>query len=216
MQQYSGRKYLRLAQTAVLLLTLGFVVPSFATVSIDGLFSYDTNIGQFSPAEVVYKIDITDFNQFSAQTVVPTFNTMGFGDVQDTELFLFDASGNAVYANDDYPDGTSQLSLLPNPSGGLGPGANGTYFLAVTFGFDSAFDSSGNSLFASGAFTDVVGPNPGAGSFDHWGGGTPPSDTDLRAYQINLTGVPEPSSLALLAPGLLVAWTNRKRFRSRS
>jgi len=212
MQLHSGRKFMRLAQAAVLLLTLGFVVPSFAT-TLEGLFSYDTNTAQFSPAEIVYQIHIDDYANFSAETVFPTFNTMGYGAVPDTSLFLFNSSWNGVYANDDI-DFSNTLSLLPNPSGGIGPGANGDYYLAITFGLDSALDGMGNTIF-NGAFTDVSGPNSGVGPLVSWAGGAPPSDSDLRAYQIELTGVPEPSSLALLAPGLLLAWTNRKRFLSR-
>lgn len=213
MQLFSPCRSMRLLKTAVLILTLGFVLPSFAT-EIDGLFSYDNNLGQFSPAEVIYKIHIENFQQFSAQTVPVTFNTMGYGAVPDTSLFLFDSSWNGIYANDDISV-SDTLSLLPNPFGAVGPSSNGYYYLAIAFGLDSALDGMGNAIF-SGGFTDVTGPNPGVGPLASWQGGSAPPYSDLRAYQIELAGVPEPTSLALLAPGLVMAWTSRKRFRSHS
>ena len=232
MQQYSGRKYLRLAQTAVLLLTLGFVVPSFANVvsgngagpllssaldltgfqgyEIQGAMPADISNNVFTQFEVVFKINITDYHDFSAQTV-----DAGPHGISDTSLFLFDASGNAVYGNDDISF-IDTLSFLPTPSGGLGPNAAGVYYLALTFGLDAPKDNMGNALFANGIdSTSVVGP-AGVGTFDSWqGGGNAPTAVDSNLYDIQLTGVPEPSSLALLAPGLLLAWTNRKRFFSR-
>jgi hypothetical protein len=155
----------------------------------------------------VFEIDILDPLGFSA-TTVPLISG-----VPDTKLFLFDASGRAVYENDDIT-ASNTLSCLPsatssNPCGfsrnGLGPLTSGDYFLAITRSDNAPWDASNNYLFTeTGDSTAVNGPDFSAGGANPiagWDGGvyTAPN-YDLSAYQIDFTGtVPEPASGLLTA-----------------
>ena len=159
----------------------------------------------------MFKINVTDFADFSAMTIGPG----AFG-IPDTELFLFDASGFGVLANDDI-SGSNTLSCLPsadsgNPCvtslpAGIGPTSDGTYFLAVTRSANSPLDGSSNDIFSSGASTDVLGPNSGTGPVASWDNNVFTSpDFDLINFDITLTGAsatPEPTTWALNAAGLI-------------
>src|SRR6202050_3692217 len=59
----------------------------------------------------MFKIDIADPVDFSAQTVSTNFG------IPDTELFLFDSNGLGVYENDD-ATGANTLSCLPSAGAG--------------------------------------------------------------------------------------------------
>jgi PEP-CTERM motif len=172
----------------------------------------------------MFKIDITDFTDFSAMTVGPP----AFG-IPDTALFLFDASGMGVLANDDI-SGANTLSCLPsagsgNPCptalpAGTGPTSDGTYFLAITRSANFPLDGSANEIFTNSASTDVVGPNSGTGPIAGWDGNvfTGP-DFDLINFDILLTGTspvatPEPATWTLLASGLVFILLRRKKFAS--
>jgi len=147
----------------------------------------------------LYLIQITDPSVFSATTV-------GL-DGADTQLFLFTAAGDAVYGNDDDPEGLSLQSTLPSGAAS-GPLSAGLYYLAVSVAGYDPVNAVSQLLFAIPTLpTDVVGPAAGvsgplvgfASSFTGSSG----------AYSILLTGaataVPEPSSLlALLGAGLVV------------
>ena len=210
---------------AFLLLSLTITVPSFADVvvannagdlpgtaqDLTGLNSFTEITGALDPTAGIYvnmfEFHIQDYMNFSALTVLP-----GTHGITDTELFLFDSSGNAVYMNDDI-SGSNTLSFLPNPSGGLGPLANGTYFLAIAYATDLPFDAGLNYLFNAGATTDVLG-SAGAGPIAGWDNGilTNPN-TDQVNYDIVFTGtVPEPGTFILAANGLGVILLGRKRF----
>jgi len=169
----------------------------------------------------MFAIDITNFQAFSAQTI----NVGAFG-LPDTELFLFNSSGNAVYMNDDI-SGANTLSCLPsatggNPcpfgQGGLGPTSNALYYLAIADSADLPMDATSTYLFMSGASTDLLGPNPGAGAIAGWDGGVYTSpDYDLNNYNIPLTGVgavPEPAPWVLLLSALAGTWIFRSFARS--
>lgn len=166
----------------------------------------------------VFKIVISDFADFSAYTLPEAFG------IPDTELFLFDANGFGVYANDDI-DGGNTLSCLPSadvsnpcPSArpaGVGPASNGIYYLAVTRSENSALSAGGN-IFTILNFTDIVGPDTAAGGASPvigWdGGGFTSPDTDLVKYDIVLTGaVPEPGTWALLATAALALVLLRRK-----
>jgi len=223
--------------TAVLLAALTLALPCFAaTVSgdgagnlpstaldftgldnkftIQGSLPYDPNAGTF--AEAVFKIDLSAYQFFSAATVTVTGGHFGFG-IPDTELFLFDSSGNGVYANDDV-SASNTLSFLPNPSGGLGPALNGIYYLGISFSADMPIDAVANELFSPSSSTDVVAANLGVGSIAGWDHNVFASpDTDLIYYQIDVTtGVPEPSTLVLLLPGLAAVWRRYARIGKRN
>jgi hypothetical protein len=175
----------------------------------------------------MFKINITDFIDFSAMTIGPG----AFG-IPDTELFLFDASGVGVYANDD-TDGGNALSCLPsvgtsNPCSsslpaGVGPTSDGTYYMAITRSANSPLSVGGN-IFTILNFTDVVGPDltmGGNNPITGWDGNVFTSpDTDLTAFDITLTGTspiatPEPATWALIATGIVFILVRRKQLASR-
>jgi hypothetical protein len=121
----------------------------------------------------MYKIEITQPALFSATV------TLG-GSFLDTQLFLFDAGGSGVYANDD-PAAVPQLSILP-AGHASGPVASGTYYLAIS-GPDNDPTSLGGEI-----FDDI---NPGVqtavlvGGMDGW---TPTFSVFGGTYNIDLTG----------------------------
>ena len=170
----------------------------------------------------MFEITIADPLAFSVIAQPVTFG------IPDTALFLFDASGNGVLANDDIGGAnplSNTLSCLPsgdvnNPClsplpVGLGPTMPGTYFLAISR-WANYPTSAGNEIFAPVFSTDVVGPaltgsNPVDG-FD--GGAIPSADTDLINYDILLTGTgaPEPAMVGMTGAALLaIGMVFRKR-----
>jgi len=167
----------------------------------------------------MFKIDITDATDFSAITTAVSFG------VPDTELFLFDAGGIGVYANDDI-SGSNTLSCLPSADSsnpclstrpiGVGPITDGAYYLAITRSANGP-TSVGGEIFSSVLSTDVVGPDPtmGGGSpITGWDGNVyASSDFDLTAYDITLTGtsIPEPATWALIATGMVLVIFRRKQ-----
>lgn len=170
----------------------------------------------------MFKIDITDFVDFSAITTAVSFG------VPDTALFLFDASGKGVYANDDI-SGANTLSCLPSegssnpcPSprpAGIGPTADGIYYLAITRSANYPLSGIADEIFTFANTTDVVGPDltmGGASPITGWDGNvfTGP-DFDLTAFNIELRGVPEPATLTLMAIGLGLGLLRRRRDASR-
>ena len=158
--------------------------------------------GTISEDADMYQIYISDALGFSAQVTATNF---------DTQLFLFDASGMGVYANDDN-GAILEPSLLPagHP---LGPTSAGTYYLAIS-AWDYDAYSSGGLIFPSGPFTEVVGPTePGGGSpISSWSG----LSFITGDYSIALTGaehvIPAPGALLLATVGLgVVGWLRRRR-----
>jgi len=169
----------------------------------------------------MFRITITNFATFSAVTTGVSFG------VPDTELFLFNASGLGVYANDD-ATGANTLSCLPSGGGGnpcsstrpsgVGPTSDGTYYLAITRSENGPL-SVGGEIFNILNSTDVVGPDTtmgGGSAVTGWDNNvfTGP-DFDLTAFDILLTGtslnvVPEPATWALILIGMLSLAIRRK------
>jgi hypothetical protein len=161
------------------------------TIDIEGSLDAGTGVDLF-------KLDIVNPLFFSVETV----DAGPFG-IPDTDLFLFDASGNGVYANDDDSAGT--LSCLPAffsaatlsdcsaASTTLGPQTAGIYYLAVAYSANSPVDAGSNEIFTLNG-TDIVGPN-GVGPLAGWDGGsfTGPN-TDLVNYHIEISDAPEPAA----------------------
>jgi hypothetical protein len=120
----------------------------------------------------MYKVCLTGGADFSASTVGPT----GF----DTQLFLFDEQGMAVYANDDDPRWRPQSTLPANHT--LGPKTRGVYYLAIS-AFDR--DPQSGSAFIFGSSSGVLGPGRGANVITGW------ANRDMKpggTYAITLTG----------------------------
>src|SRR5580704_1755569 len=169
---------------AVCWISLTFVLPAFADTVVaknagslpgsaqdlsgDLALTEITGFLDFPYGVSMFKIDIADPVDFSAQTVSTTLG------VPDTELFLFDSSGHGVYENDD-ATGPNTLSCLPsagagNPCSssrnGLGPLSPGIYYLAITRSANLPMSISGY-IFSFGTFsTDVLGPDPTMGGGD--------------------------------------------------
>lgn len=126
--------------------------------------------------EDVYRVCVDGGGTFSASTVGTP------GSFNDIQLFLFDAAGVGVYANDDFP-GTFRAHL---PAGHvLTPTAPGVYYLALS-SFNNDPLSTAGLIFPSTPFTGVFGPTGPGGALplSGWGG------TSLRSgtYTIALTG----------------------------
>jgi hypothetical protein len=154
----------------------------------------------------MFAIYVADPAAFSATTDVPQTA------ITDTQLWLFDAGGMGVMANDDITNGGGQYNGRSRvTAGGLyGPAAPGVYYLAVS-GWDRDPHSATGAIFNDDQqYTGTVGPTgPGGGlALSTW-------DSDgnqnggVGNYRIRLTGathvpavVPEPAPLVLVALGL--------------
>jgi hypothetical protein len=150
----------------------------------------------------MFLIFISNPATFSATTVGPG------GTLDDTQLFLFNAGGLGVYAND---DSVGVRSTLPagNPNGPL---VAGLYYLVIS-SYNNDPTSAGGLIFPSTPFTSVFGPTGPGGALpiSGWSG-----SGGTGTYTINLTGasfVPEPGSAALLGVSLLLLGFLRRRAR---
>lgn len=157
-----------------------------------------------------YRIRIVDPMQFLAQT--------SGGASFDTMLYLFDLSGNAVLANDDFSSLIVQSSLGPMATDGTGASVvAGDYILAVTgFQYDP-IDGAGQNLFdiPIGDTTEISGPD-GAGGMNPHAGWEDNSVVGIAAsgeYTISLRGVeivPAPGAAVLLG-GAGIGFAGRRR-----
>jgi Bacterial pre-peptidase C-terminal domain len=132
---------------------------------IDGSFADGSDVD-------VYRLCLSGGGSFSASTIG--------GTTVDTQLFLFDAEGRGVYANDDI-DGVRQSRLPANDA--LTPQQGGVYYLAVT-PFNRDPRSPAGAIFPNVAF--VVGATgPGAAEpVSEWFGRAGGSG----AYTVTVTG----------------------------
>lgn len=192
----------------------GDLLSTAQTIYDSGFNTLDAITGSLSSSlglnnSPVYQVDL-----YKIRLTAATFSARTLDADFDTALYLFDAAGKGVFANDD--DGVSLLSLLP--SGDVaGPLSDGVYYLAVAVGGFIAHDAFGQSNFsASLSSTDVVG-GAGAGPLAGWTPGFDNYEEAARSYRIALTGttngeLPEPASLGLvLAAGLGALAVRRRR-----
>ncbi len=176
-------------------------IPSTSLSSITGTTTLTNAISDSD----MFEIYISNPAAFSASTTAFAVGANNF----DTQLMLFDASGNGVEANDDSPNGGSQSSL-PSGSGLLSPTAIGNYYLLISGSGRYAVDSTGQLIFPN--YTDgmtdqtgVYGPNATAGALAGYTG----NSNEAGKYVITLTGaqfvlvvVPEPGTYACIFTGL--------------
>lgn len=157
--------------------------------ALDGItgFLASTNFVNVGPVYEIdlFKIRIADSAIFSASVVSPT--------VADTMLFLFDAQGRGVFANDDFDN------LNPSLPAGI-TSSNGDYFLGIAMAGTGAVDGMSIDLFTPDGTPSAAGPLAG------WLVNTT-NDELPYSYSISLVGatvaaVPEPASALLLLLGI--------------
>jgi len=172
---------------------------------------------QNNDTEDVYKIRVEDNDTFES--------AMQFGLRGDTEfdaaLWLFDAQGFGVLANDDNPfsDGTEAVLTVPSSDGVTLALPPGNYFLAVTqsgnvpLGLLSEFGRGEQSetlapIFEFTAEREVSGPDgPAGGSpLADWSG-FPQGGGMAGGYGVDIT--PTPGTAATLA--IAAAFASRRR-----
>ena len=171
-------------------------LPAFALTAIQGTISYNTTATGLTEGDV-YQIFISDPAAFSAATPVGAPNENGF----DTQLFLFNASGQGVESNDNDPNsgngtgGASKLSALPAAN------AAGVYYLVITGASQSpAVGTNGTAIFPDTDPTVTYAAATTAPFTGYTG-----SSTEGGEYNIVLTGVltsvPEPSDAVWIVAG---------------
>ena len=119
----------------------------------------------------LYRVCLRGAGSFSATTV-------GLTDV-DTQLFLFDATGLGIYAND---DGTTKQSTLPAEDP-LTPSASGEYILGIS-AYDRDPQSSGGPIFSNVAFVTPANGRGAGAPVESWAG----LPRDSGGYKVALTG----------------------------
>jgi hypothetical protein len=165
----------------------------------------------------MYRIYIDGGRTFSATTV----GGVGF----DSELFLFDASGKGVFANDDVPSRDFAPSTLPagNP---FTPITAGHYYLTITQCCSAPISAGGQIFTVAGPNHRAVSGPTGAGSdspVTGYSGTFSQVSTVGAPYQIFLTGahftaapvsaVSEPQTFALMLAGLGLIGLSARRGR---
>ena len=186
-------------------------VPGTSLDSVSGALTLSSGISDGD----MFAIYIPNPSAFSATTTTfaPGINNF------DTQIFLFNAQGLGVVANDDAASGGSQSTIPASSFNGLA----GVYYLTIV-GSGRYPVSNGGLIFPN--YTDgttdpttIAGPT-GLGGFLPITGYTGDS-SEAGSYSIVLTGVqfsvvPEPSTLAVIVAGftgLCVARRARLRFR---
>ncbi len=162
----------------------------------------------------IFVIFISNPGAFSATTV----NSLTGSTNLDTQLFLFDSQGRAVYGNDDDSSGTTLGSTLPGGSS-FGPLVAGVYYLGISLSGNEPINFANQLMFMLPATsTDLRMPNPNATGFVNGFDSSTVTSTTGGAYQIDLIGaqtsaVPEPTTIALSVVGAigLIAVARRRR-----
>ncbi|WP_343630641.1 PEP-CTERM sorting domain-containing protein [Roseateles sp.] len=150
----------------------------------------------------LFAIYLTAGTAFTATTTLSNFTYNAF----DTVLYLFDAAGKGLFANDDDGDFGGPQSTIANYI----PTVSGLYYLAIA-GAGYTPTSGGAAIFPSlwGQGGNVAPINSGA--LTGWSS----SSQEFGDYEIVLTGaaaaVPEPASLLLAGAALGAAGLIRRR-----
>ncbi|OWQ49182.1 hypothetical protein CDL60_00025 [Roseateles noduli] len=183
--------------------TVGSAQTLFGTGPIDAIQ------GTLNGDADLFAIYLTAGTAFSATTTASGIDYNFF----DTVLYLFDAAGKGLIANDDDGDVGGSQSTLSNYI----PTVSGLYYLAIT-GAGYTPVSGGSPIFPSllGQGGNVAA-NPGAGPLTGWSSST----SEFDVYEIQLVGatavapaasdVPEPGSLLLAGAALGAAGLIRRR-----
>src|SRR5207302_1330949 len=97
----------------------------------------------------VYRLVLNAPFTFSATTVNPLTAASGGPGGLDTQLFLFNSTGQAIYANDD-TNGTTLQSTLPARSPFTFSLGAGTYYLAISLSGNDPVNSNNQLVFTTG------------------------------------------------------------------
>jgi len=178
--------------------TLGTAVPIVA----DQAMPLNSIAGSLAGDADVFQIFISGDEPFSATTLnrdtlleLPIDNLLGIPTdfLEDPQLFLFDALGNGIVANDDL-FGSSQATLPSSDSLSLAPGI---YYLAISsFDFDPV--SAGGEIFVDTSANGILTPT-GPGGNSPLTGFAGDSQTS-GSYVISLTGA---TTVPQLEPNLI-------------
>lgn len=149
----------------------------------------------------VFSLTITNTTTIAFSTV----NALTEASDLDTQLFLFTSAGLPVVANDDDASGLYVQSTLPAGNSFLATLGAGTYYIGISLSGNDPINSNGQLVFTTGNGDSTALRGPASGlnptnwnTFDsnNFNGPT-------GAYQIDITSVPEPSTVALYAIGAL-------------
>ncbi len=179
------------ALAATLFSESGDVGDQTSTAAILGSFNTgDTILGQLTSDTFnadLFSISLTAGVSFTATVSDPFF---------DSQLFLFNATGQGITGNDN----SGPISL--NAAFAYTPTTSGTYYLAISGADFDPIGTSGNFMFGNN-FTGPSIPVQNAGALSSWVS-TDGFDPNFGNYTITLllsgaTEIPEPSML----PGLI-------------
>lgn len=157
----------------------------------------------------LYEILITDPANFSASTEpTPT----GHNPDPNPALYLFDSSGQGVYAIDDNSDSDTEATLQAGL--GIGPQTAGIYYILIAPSGNDPESGNHNPLFTLETGVDVAGNAKTLANFSDAGCGSGCEGS----YDIHLTGAsfaeaPEPQTFALMGAGLLAIGALRRKLR---
>jgi hypothetical protein len=149
-------------------------VGSSAVTSILGSFATGSDAD-------VYRMCLTDGASFSASTAAAP--------PRDTQLFLFDADGIGVYANDDTGLGVHVSRLPANHS--FSPTSGGEYYLAVSAFNNDPWSGAGlifPDVFSASLYPEGVVDASGPGAAEPVSSWTGAPRGSSGPYVINLTG----------------------------
>lgn len=153
----------------------------------------------------LFRFSITNPTLFSASTVGTV------GSLTDTQLFLFNANGFGVAANDDSVGFRSTLPVGNALYATLQPG---DYFIAIS-GFDVDPVSIAGEIFPDTPFSAVHGPTGPGGAFPISGSA---GSSGTGTYNIALTAAstastPAPAAVWMGLAGMGVVGMLRRRFK---
>ncbi len=152
----------------------------------------------------VFSLTITNTSTISFSTANTLTGTSGGLGGLDTELFLFTSAGVPVFANDD-TDGFTLQSTLPSGNNLLASLNAGTYYIAVSLSGNDPVNSVNQLVFASDPDPKAVrGPASGTNPKNFSGFDSGAFGGPNGSYEIDVTSVPEPSSVALYLLGALL------------
>ncbi len=163
----------------------------------------------------VFSLVISNTSTVQFSTVNTLTGTSGGLGGLDTELFLFTSAGIPIFANDD-ANGFSLQSFLPAGNSLLTTLTAGTYYVAISLSGNDPVNTVNQLVFATASDTTSLRGAASGTSPKNWSGfDSGAFSGPTGAYQIDISVVPEPSTIALYAVGLLLmllAAARRKSF----